>query len=149
MPEVRELDVGETARGARALLELRPHVLSAEALVDVIDRVQRPQGYRLVGSFDEGADDAAAIAGFRVGDMLAYGHHLYVDDLVTREASRGRGHADALFAWLDTETERLGCESIRLESGLGPERADAHRFYFRHRLRIASFSFMRPIERRR
>jgi GNAT superfamily N-acetyltransferase len=149
MPEVRELDVGETARGARALLELRPHLLSAEALVDVIDRVQRPQGYRLIGSFDHGAGDAAAVAGFRTADMLAYGHHLYVDDLVTRPDARGRGHADALFAWLGDEAERLGCEALRLDSGLGPERADAHRFYFRHRLRIASFSFARPVERRR
>ncbi len=149
MPEVRELDVGESARAARALLELRPHLGSPEALAVRIDRVQRAQGYRLVASFEDGEEDAAAVAGFRVADMLAYGHHLYVDDLVTHPDARGRGHADALFGWLDTEAERRGCEAFRLESGLGPERADAHRFYFRHGLRIASFSFARPVERSR
>jgi len=150
MPEVRELGPTETVRAARALLELRPHAGSPEALAERIDRVQRPEGYRIIGSFDDGEPDhAAAVAGFRVAHMLAYGHHIYVDDLITHPDHRGRGHADALFAWLDGEAERLGVAAVRLESGLGTERADAHRVYFRHGMRIASFSFMLALERPR
>ena len=143
MPEVRELPAGETARAARALLELRASYGPPERLAARVDDVLRPGGYRLAGSFDEGAEEASAAAGFRIVEMLAWGRALYVDDLVTLPEARGRGHADALFAWLDEEAERLGCDSFHLDSGVGPERADAHRFYFRHGLRIASFHFAR------
>ncbi len=145
MPEVRELPAGETLRAARALLELRPHVGDAAALVTRVDEVQRPQGYRVVASFEDGAQDASAAAGFRVVEMLAWGRGLYVDDLSTVPEHRGRGHADALFAWLDEEARRLGCDQLHLDSGVGPERADAHRFYFRHGLRIASYHFARGL----
>src|SRR3712207_819413 len=143
MPEVRELPAGETKRAARALLELRPQYREAERLAALIDDVLRPGGYRLLGSFEEGADEASAAAGFRIVGMLAWGRSLYVDDLVTVPEARGRGHADALFRWLEEEADRAGCHSFHLDSGVGPERADAHRFYFRHGLTITSFHFAR------
>ena len=143
--EVREVDVGQTAVAAAALLELRPAFGSMKALVARVDDVLRAGGYRLVASFDAGASDAAAVAGFRVEDKLSWGRHLYVDDLVTRAECRGRGHADALFEWLDAEATRTGCGELHLDSGVVPERADAHRFYFRHRLRISAYHFARDL----
>ena len=142
---VRELGVGETALAARTLLELRPALGTAEALVRQIDERQRPAGYRLVGAFGEGDDQAAAVAGFRINEFLAWGRHLYVDDLVTAATHRGQGHADRLFAWLEDEARRTGCTQLHLDSGLGEDREDAHRFYFRHGLRIASFHFSREL----
>lgn len=142
---VRELPAGETARAARALLELRPALGSAEALVRRIDEIQRPGGYRLAGAFEEDEEDAAAVAGFRIAEFLAWGRHLYVDDLVTAADRRGRGHADELLAWLVEEGRREGCGELHLDSGLSPGRQDAHRFYFRHGLRIASFHFAREL----
>jgi GNAT superfamily N-acetyltransferase len=145
MPAARELAEGETALSARAMLELRPHVGSVEALVTAIDRVQRPTGYRLVASFEDGEADAAAVAGFRVQQNLVSGRHMYVDDLVTAADRRGRGHADALFSWMYDEARRQGCAQFHLDSAVGPERADAHRFYFRHGLRIVSYHFARGL----
>ena len=145
MASVRELPEGETELAARALLELRPHIGSVEALVTAVDRVHRPDGYRLVASFEDGERDAAAVAGFRVSQMLAWGLHLYVDDLVTAADRRGRGHADRLFEWLREEAARQLCTQFHLDSGVGPERADAHRFYFRHGMRITSYHFAREI----
>jgi GNAT superfamily N-acetyltransferase len=142
---VRELGPGETALAARTLLELRPALRSAEALVRQIDERQRPAGYRLAGAFADGAEEAAAVAGFRVNEFLAWGRHLYVDDLVTAAAHRGHGHADRLFAWLEGEARREGCAELHLDSGVGEDRQDAHRFYFRHGLRIASFHFAREV----
>ena len=97
MSQVRELDASETRRAAAALLELRPHHGTPEALTARID-AQRATGYRVVAAFDGEEEDAAAAAGFRVGENLAWGRFLYVDDLVTRAAARGRGHADAVMA---------------------------------------------------
>jgi predicted GNAT superfamily acetyltransferase len=144
MTEVRELREGESRRAAAALLELRPHVGSPAAMAERID-AQRAAGYRVVGAFDAGEDEAAAVAGFRIAENLAWGRFLYVDDLVTRASSRGRGHADTLMAWVSEEAERAGCGELHLDSGVGPEREDAHRFYFRHRLRITSYHFARGL----
>ena len=102
---------------------------------------QRAGGYRLVASFEPGVAAAAAVAGFRFGEMLAWGRYLYVDDLSTDPAFRGRGHADALLAWLLVEARRQGCAELHLDSGVGPEREAAHRFYFNHGLRITSYHF--------
>lgn len=145
MPEVRELGPSESRLAALALLELRPHWGTAEALAERID-AQRPGGYRLAASFAAGDPDAAAVAGFRIGESLHMGRHCYVDDLVTRAACRGRGHADAVMAWVEAEARAQGCAWLHLDSGVGPEREDAHRFYFRHGMRIASYHFSRALD---
>ena len=145
MPEVRELGVDESHLAAAALLVLRPRLESPERLISQID-AQRVMGYRVVASFEEGDEDAAAVAGFRIAHNLAWGRFLYVDDLITRAARRGRGHADAVMGWVEREARRQGCGELHLDSGVGADRADAHRFYFRHRLRIASYHFSRELE---
>jgi len=143
--DVRELEGGESHLAALALSELRPHLGSREVLVAKVD-TQRAHGYRLAASFQDGDPDAAAVAGFRICESLAWGRYLYVDDLVTRAALRGGGHADLVFAWVKREAQRQGCTQLHLDSGVGAERADAHRFYFRHRLRITSYHFARELE---
>ncbi len=145
MPEVRELASGESQLAAPALLELRPHLRTAEALAARVDAL-RPGGYRLVASFEPAESDAAAAAGFRIAENLHIGRHLYVDDLVTRAALRGRGHADAVMAWIEAEARAHDCAVLHLDSGVQAERAAAHRFYFRHGMRIASYHFSRALD---
>jgi GNAT superfamily N-acetyltransferase len=142
---VRELMAGESGAAATALLELRPHVGSPEDVVARVD-AQRAGGYRVVGSFEPGDHQAAAVAGFRVTENLVSGRHLYVDDLVTREALRGRGHAEALMSWVEDEARRHGCAALELDSGVGPRRTDAHRLYFRRGLQITAFHFQRALD---
>ena len=126
------------------MLELRPHIGSMAEFVRVVNDVQRMQGYRLIASFDEG-EDAAAVAGFRVLDYLAWGHALYCDDLSTRIIYRGRGHAGLLLDWMIEEARRLGCGEFHLDSGVGPDRTDAHRVYFNKGMRISAHHFSRPV----
>lgn len=142
---VRELGPGETHLASRTLLQLRPAHDGPEALARRIDEHLRATGYRLIGAFEEGFDEAAAVAGFRINEYLAWGKHLYVDDLVTGEDHRGRGLADQLFAWLEDEARDCGCTQFHLDSGLGEDRQDAHRFYFRHGLRIGAHHFQREL----
>lgn len=94
-----------------------------------VDDVQRGEGYRLVGSFEPERDAAAAVAGFRAGHSLAWGHFIYLDDLSTDRDARRRGHAGALLDWLVEGAQRLGCDQLHLDSGVGYERSDAHRLY--------------------
>src|SRR3954451_13637064 len=141
MCEPREIAAGEAQLGWRAMHELRPDVASAEELVARVDDEQRAEGYRLVGGFVDGEDEAVAVAGFRVAHTLADGHCLYVDDLVTRESFRGQGHAGHLMDWMRHEGLRLGCVHLQLDSAVGPERQAAHRFYFAKGMRITAYHF--------
>ena len=140
---IRELAAGETHLAYAAMLELRPKIGSSSDFVRTVNDTQRPQGYRLIASFDED-EQAAGVAGFRVLDYLAWGHALYCDDLSTREQYRGRGHAGALMDWMVEEARRLGCGEFHLDSGVGPDRQTAHRLYFNKKMRISSFHFQRP-----
>jgi GNAT superfamily N-acetyltransferase len=142
--EIRELGPGETHMAAAALLELRPHLGDAGALVQQAE-AQRAHGYRIAAVVEPGATQAAAAAGFRIHENLAWGRHLYVDDLSTRAAARGRGHGAALMDWLIECARREGCAELHLDSGVGPERESAHRLYFGSRLRIASYHFTRVL----
>lgn len=143
--EIRELEPPDTGRAYEAMRALRPHLESEQAFVRRVDDLQRPQGYRLVASFEPGDEQARAVAGFRVLENLAWGRALYVDDLSTAPAGRRRGHAGALMRWLAEEAERLRCDELHLDSGVGPEREDAHRLYFNSRLRITSYHFARRL----
>ena len=126
---------------------LRPRLAGRDAFVARVDEVQRPEGYRLVAAFEE-ADEAVAVAGFRLLHNLAWGTRaLYVDDLSTHPDARRRGHAGALLGWLRAEARRLGCDELHLDSGVGPERLDAHRLYFNGGMRIASYHFVGPVDR--
>ncbi len=145
MSAIRELAEAETHRAAPALLELRPNAGPLEALVSRID-AQRAGGYRVVGAFDEGEDDAAAVIGFKVSDNLVWGRHLYIEDVVTRAVGRGRGHAPALMEWVLDEARRAGCGQVHLNSGVGSDRRGAHRFYFNSGLRISAHHFSMELD---
>ena len=77
-------------------------------------------------------------------EMLAHGRFLYVDDLVTLDAERSKGHGDALIDWLEAEARREGCRNLQLDSGT--QRTAAHRFYFRKRMVVNSFHFWMALD---
>jgi GNAT superfamily N-acetyltransferase len=142
---IRELLPPETGRAYEAMLELRPLLGSHDAFVAQVDERQRPAGYRLVAAVDGDERPAAAVGGFRVVDNLAWGRHLYVDDLSTVPRARRRGHAGALLEWLLDEARRQGCGQIHLDSGVGADREAAHRLYFASGFRISSHHFSRDL----
>lgn len=148
MTRIEEILPPHTPRAWPALSALRPQLGHATELVQAVDGAQRAEGYRLVGAFESpgGEADAVAVAGFRVLHTLAWGVTLYVDDLSTVEAGRGRGHAGALLHWLVGEAGRLGCHELHLDSGVGPARHGAHRLYLNHGLAITAHHFSRRVE---
>lgn len=141
MAEIRELGPSETHLAHAAMVALRPGLGSEAEFVERVNRVQRPEGYRLVGSLENAAAPAAAAAGFRTGHFLAWGLVLYCDDLSTLPEHRGRGHAGALVDWMLEEARRLGCDEFHLDSGVGPDREAAHRLYMGRRMRISAHHF--------
>ena len=119
--------------------ELRPHVPEDQFLSRV--RSQEKAGYRL--AFAQGPDGVVAVAGFRVGENLAWGRFLYVDDLVTLPAHRSKGYGAGLLSWLKEYAAKQGCLQMHLDSGM--QRKDAHRFYEREGMTITGFHFVENI----
>jgi GNAT superfamily N-acetyltransferase len=145
MATIRELEPQETYLVYLAALELRPLLSSLEAFVQQVNHDQRPEGYRIVASFEESIADAVAFAGFRTAHGLAWGYYLYVDDLSTRAAFRKRGHGAYLMQWLAEEARRLGCTQLHLDSGV--QRHDAHRLYLNQQLDITAYHFNRSLKK--
>ena len=135
----------DTHLAFEAMRELRPHLESREAFVDVVDREQRPLGYRMVAVLPDTGGPAQSVAGFRLGTSLSWGRHLYVDDLVTLPIARGRGHAAQLLSWVTDEAVRLGCREVHLDSAVGLSRADAHRLYLNNGFVIAAHHFRQEL----
>ena len=143
--QIREIFTGETHLAHQAMCALRTTYEGEERFVEHVDGVLRPAGYRLLGAFLSARESPVAVAGFRVGDNLAWGHYLYVDDLSTALEARRQGLAGALLEWLIEEGRRLGCGQLHLDSGVGPERFDAHRLYHNQGLSIYSHHFARGL----
>ncbi len=145
MTEIREIEPGDTASAFAAMHALREGLSGPEDFAARVDELQRPEGYRLVGAYEGGEAHPVAVAGFRILSTLAWGRVLYVDDLSTLPSHRRRGLGRALLDHLAEEGRRHGCDALHLDSGVGADRADAHRLYFNARLRIASHHFAREL----
>lgn len=134
--DIRALASDAELRAAWPLVsQLRPQ-LDEDRFVAQIQRQLAGGSFRATALYD-GAP--RAFAGWRVHECLAYGRHLYVDDLVTDASARSRGYGKALLDWLKAEGQRLGCVRLQLDSGT--HRKDAHAFYLREGLRIEAFHF--------
>jgi GNAT superfamily N-acetyltransferase len=127
----------EIAACYQVMRELRPQ-LDRVSFVKRI-RALEEGGYRLACLRE--TDRPVAVAGFRMGESLAWGRFMYVDDLVTLASQRSRGFGAALLDWLVRLAVEEGCEQLHLDSGV--QRKDAHRFYGREGLQLASYHYAR------
>ena len=138
--EARLIALAETpeqvARCYAVMRELRTAVRSEAEFVERVLK-QLGEGYHLA-HLDVGGE-VVACAGYRYGNNLAWGKHLYVDDLVTASDARSGGTGGALLRWLAAEAHAHGCRQLHLDSGT--QRAAAHRFYMREGMRISSYHF--------
>ena len=68
---------------------------------------------------------------------------MYVDDLVTLSEQRSKGYGAKLLFWLKEYAAREGCVQMHLDSGI--QRKEAHQFYEREGMSMASFHFVENI----
>ena len=146
MAQIREIIEGKTTQAVEAMLLLRPRWKTADAVIDFIDTKLRPAGYRLVGAFEHSSGTASSIIGFRELWSTAHGHYIYIDDVSTLETARGNGFADELIRWVIADAKRRQCDGVHLDSGVGSDRAAAHRLYMRNQMRISAHHFSLEID---
>ncbi len=121
--------------------QLRPHLTPEGFLAKV--RSQEPGGYRL--AYVESNGRPVAVAGFRVLNTLVSGRFLNVEDLVTLDTERSKGHGARLLKWLLGQAQAEGCQGLELDSGV--QRKDAHRFYEREGLKVCAYHFEIPVDK--
>ncbi len=134
-----EVKLLESAEELPAVAGLMLQLRNQYATDEIIERMaeQRNSGYQL--AYVTSGDDILCVAGFTVGRKLAWGKHIYIDDLVSDESHRSRGAGAFLMRWFRVYAREQGCEQIHLDSGV--HKFPAHRFYLRERFNIASHHF--------
>ncbi len=115
--------------------QLRPHLTPYSFLSRV--RSQQEAGYRLAYVQSQGRP--VAVAGFRILETLGSGRFLNVDDLVTLDTERSKGHGAHLLEWLIRWAEAESCQRLELDSAM--HRKDAHRFYEREGMATSAYRF--------
>jgi GNAT superfamily N-acetyltransferase len=117
----------EVRRCWTAYKELRPHLRSEDELVERW-RVQAREGFHI--AYIPDGDTVPAVAGYRFLNTLAWGHILYIDDLVAIAARYKTGLGTTLLQYLQEEARRLGCHAVHLDTGY--QRHLAHLAYLRN-----------------
>jgi GNAT superfamily N-acetyltransferase len=135
----RVLEAGWLEKAEAVHRQLRPQLPA-----DYAGRLREvfAAGGRMAIAAEDGA--VVSVAVWRTVENTYEGRRFYVDDLVSDGARRSRGAGRLLFGWLETKARSLGCSMLALDSGV--QRKDAHRFYFRERMAIASFCFKKGLE---
>ncbi|MEM7180494.1 MAG: GNAT family N-acetyltransferase [Spirochaetota bacterium] len=120
---------------APMLQQLR-NTLSVEKILQQIKK-QYDRGYRL--AYVEQKQEVQSVAGFTISCNLAWGKHMYIEDLVSNSDSRSQGFGKFILDWLKSYALENSCQQIHLDSGV--QRFAAHKFYLREGFQIASHHF--------
>ena len=111
--DIRELVADREIAGAYPLMRQLRDRLREDTFLSEIRR-QQVECYRLFGLFE--AERLCALAGVRRSHTLSRGEHLFVDDLVTAEDLRAKGHGSALLRWLAGYAREQGIPRVYLDS---------------------------------
>ena len=117
------------------MAELRTQ-LQRDGFLETIRRMES-DGFRL--AYIAVGGEIVTVAGYRIYTSLFFGKNLYVDDLVTSQKVRSKGHGISMIRWLREKAEAENCEFFRLDSGVA--RGLAHKFYYNQGFSIAAFHF--------
>ena len=120
---------------ASVLLQLRPQ-FDLNGLVTRI-KMQQKNRYKLAYVVSDGK--VLCVAGFVTGYKLAWGKHIYIDDMVTHEKYRSTGAGKFLIEWFKSYAKENGYEEIHIDSSV--LRFLSHKFYLGRGFHIASHHF--------
>jgi GNAT superfamily N-acetyltransferase len=121
------------------LYALRPHLLEADFVSTIKEMIT--EGYHL--AFIEEAGKTVAAIGYRYLQYLYNGKHIYIDDLSTLPAARGKGYAGMLLDYVTAIAKENGYKAVTLDSGY--LRTDAHRLYLNKKFTMVAHHFSMPV----
>jgi GNAT superfamily N-acetyltransferase len=106
--------------------ELRPN-LNYKRFREIARVASQADGYRVYVA--RVSHHVVAVMGTRILYDYVHGKHLYIDDLVTTQAARSNGLGAKLLKHAEVLAVELGCEGLRLCTGI--DNKAAKRFYER------------------
>lgn len=123
---------------APIMQQLRPNYDQQELIQQIKHQLQ--SGYKLLAA---GPDEShiLGVAGFRIGENLAWGKHIYIDDLVVDETCHSKGIGQLLLDFIIQFAQSKEIAQIHLDSGV--QRFSAHKFYLRSGFIISSHHFVK------
>jgi GNAT superfamily N-acetyltransferase len=134
--EARDIHIARIEADVRqcwlAFRELRPHLQSED---EFVERWRKQT---------EDDDTVVATAGYRFLNTMAWGHILYIDDLVAWQTSHRAGLGTLLLQHLQNEARERGCDAVHLDTGY--QRHLAHRAYLRNGFHIDCHHMAWPVK---
>lgn len=126
------------------MFELRPHLIRENFVQQV--REMEQEGYRLlyVAVEENKINKVVAVAGYRNMHMLYCGKIIYIDDLSTLPAYRGKGYAGRLLDYIHQLAKDTGKSGVHLDSGY--QRNNAHRLYLNKGYVLACHHFSKVLQ---
>ncbi len=106
------------------MAELRQHFQDENDFLIQIKRQMKNDKFQLVFLEKNGVK---AVAGIRIGEWLARGKYLEIEDLVAQSDERSKGFGGELFDWIVDYAKRENCREVKLVSHVN--RYGAHKFY--------------------
>jgi len=129
----------DISKAWEAISLLRPHLQKEQYPLQMQEMFT--SGYQL--AYIEEDNKAVSVIGYRHLQFLFNGRHIYIDDLSTLEAYRGKGYASKLLGHVLQLAKDKNYEVVTLVSGCN--RYDAHRLYMNKRFVIQGYHFSRKL----
>ena len=134
-----EIRIAEGASELEVVASLMLQLRSGYDLRGMVSQIEAQQERGYTVAYAEEGGRAICAAGFVIETRLAWGKHMYIEDLVTDSERRSSGLGRVMMGWLKSHAREHGCEQVHLDSGV--RRFSAHRFYLREGFNIASHHF--------
>ena len=135
MNKLRDIHIAQDEASIRrcwsVFHELRPHLESEDEFIERW-RKQSNEGYEI--AYVENGNTVVAAAGYRFLNTMAWGHILYLDDLVATQTSHRTGLGTLLLQYVQSKARERGCDAVHLDTGY--QRHLAHRAYLRNGFHI-------------
>ena len=138
--QLRELTPAETGSAFAALHLLHPNIRDIVQFQDLV-KIQQAEGYRLLGIFEEGKQNAVTVCGFRIVTNFATGRHLYIDDLTSLHLPIADDKISQIFTELKTIATNEHCSSIHADSSISSDSSNIHHLYLKNGFTLCSHKF--------
>jgi GNAT superfamily N-acetyltransferase len=136
MSKIKIAETNDEIRNCYAVMaELRPQFQPDDFLRQV-KRQMAETKFRLVYLDNNGIK---AVGSYRIGEWLAGGKYLEIEDLVSKNDERSKGYGGKLFDWFVEFAKQENCDQIKLVSHV--KRFGAHRFYLNKKMIIEAHYF--------
>nr|WP_279036653.1 DUF3579 domain-containing protein [Snodgrassella alvi] len=143
--QLRELTPADISSAFAALHLLHPNIRDIAQFQDLV-KIQQTEGYRLLGIFEEGKQNAVTVCGFRIVTNFASGRHIYIDDLASLHLPIADEQASQIFETLKTIAINEHCNSIHADSNVSSDSSNMHHLYLKNGFTLCSHKFSQKLD---